>query len=308
MGVVKDFMNSRAASPTPGKWCAGFSACKNYAIQNNIPLITAWISDDGCSYCCRFAKASTSAKFTNWMKTTGYIFWLGCEYGKGEDGPRGAGYKWCYGVDGSHGHYPGCRIYWESNGKLNVNKGKNGDILAKNNAADLQAQKNIDVFSDLLKDFQPTPPEPPKYSITFNPNGGTLTSGMTKTVTQNTAIGELPIPVRSGWTFNGWFTAVSGGIQINIATVVTANATYYAHWTEIPITPPTPDPPSPDPGQPQPPPIPGQPLKTMFGLCRDCTIITKDNKILEYSAAAQKITLVGDYNPNEFLAISTKIT
>ena len=87
------------------------------------------------------------------MKTTGYIFWLGCEYGKGEDGPRGAGYKWCYGVDGSHGHYPGCRIYWESNGKLNVNTGKNGDILAKNNAADLQAQKNIDVFSDLLKDF-----------------------------------------------------------------------------------------------------------------------------------------------------------
>ena len=32
MGVVKDFMNSRAAKPTPGKWCAGFSACKNYAI------------------------------------------------------------------------------------------------------------------------------------------------------------------------------------------------------------------------------------------------------------------------------------
>ena len=87
------------------------------------------------------------------MKTTGYIFWLGCEYGKGEDGPASAGKKWCYGISGSGGHYPGCRIYWESNGKLNVNKGKNGDILAKNNTIDLQAQKNIDVFSDLLKDF-----------------------------------------------------------------------------------------------------------------------------------------------------------
>ena len=153
MGVVKDFMNSRAARPTPGKWCAGFSACTNYAIWNNIPLITAWISDDGCSYCRRFAEASTSAKFTNWMKTTGYIFWLGCKYGKGEDGTGGAGKKWCYGIAGSGGYYPGCRIYWESNGKLNVNKGKNGDILAKNNTVDLQAQKNIDVFSDLLKDF-----------------------------------------------------------------------------------------------------------------------------------------------------------
>jgi len=46
----------------------------------------------------------------------------------------------------------------------------------------------------------------------------------------------------------------------------------------------------------------------MFGLCRDCAIITKDNKILKYSAAAQKISLVGDYNPTEFLATSTKIT
>ena len=307
MGAVKDFMNSRAASPTPGKWCASFSACKNYAIQNNIPLITAWISDDGCGYCRRFAEASTSAKFKNWMKTTGYIFWLGCEYCKGEDGEYGAGYKWCYGIAGSGGHYPRRSIYWESNGKVNDNKFRNGDILAGEtlgkDTVNKQAQKNIDVFSNLLKDFQPTPPEPPKYSITFNPNGGTLTSGITKTVTQNTAIGELPIPVRSGWTFNGWFTAMSGGTQINIATVVTANATYYAHWTEIQITSFTPDP-----GQPQPPPMPGQPLKTMFGLCRDCTIITKDNKILQYSAAAQKITLIGDYNPNEFLAISTKIT
>ena len=307
MGAVKDFMNSRVASPTPGKWCAGFSACKNYAIQNNIPLITAWISDDFCSYCRCFAEASTSTKFTNWMKTTGYIFWLGCEYGKGEDGTGGAGKKWCYGISGSGGHYPGCRIYWESNGKVNVNKFRNGDVLAREtlgkDTVNKQAQKNIDVFSNLLKDFQPTPPEPPKYSITFNPNGGVLTSGMTKTVIQNTTIGELPIPVRSGWTFNGWFTAVSGGTQINIATVVTANATYYAHWTEIPITLSTPSP-----GRSQPPPMPGQPLKTMFGLCQDCTIITKDNKILQYSAAAQKITLISDYNPNEFLAISTKIT
>ena len=90
------------------------------------------------------------------MKTTGYIFWLGCEYGKGEDGPRGAGYKWCYGVDGSHGHYPGCRIYWESNGKVNVNKFRNGDVLAEElgkDAVNKQAQKNIDVFSNLLKNF-----------------------------------------------------------------------------------------------------------------------------------------------------------
>lgn len=86
------------------------------------------------------------------MKTTGYIFWLGCEYCKGEDGPGGAGYKWCYGINGSGGHYPGCRIYWVSNGNVKVNKYRNGDVLAKG-TGDSQAQTNIDVFSNLLKDF-----------------------------------------------------------------------------------------------------------------------------------------------------------
>ena len=87
------------------------------------------------------------------METTGYIFWLGCEYCKGEDGIGGAGKKWCYGIAGSGGHYPGCRIYWESNGKVNINKYRNGDVLAENNTVDLQDQKNIDVFSDLIKDI-----------------------------------------------------------------------------------------------------------------------------------------------------------
>ena len=126
---------------------------------------------------------------------------------------------------------------------------------------------------------------------------------MTKTVAQNAAIGELPVPTRSGWTFDGWFTAASGGTQISATTIATANATYYAHWTETPATP---DPPAPD--KPQPPPTPGQWRKTMFGLCRDCTIITGDDKILQYSAAAQSISVIGDYNPAEFLAAPANIT
>ena len=93
--------------------------------------------------------------------------------------------------------------------------------------------------------------------------------------------------------FNGWYTAASDGTRISATTIITASATYYAHWTEIPDTPVTPQ--------------PDQPLKTMFGLCRDCTIITKDNKILQYSASTQRISLVGDYNPTQFLAIARNI-
>lgn len=170
----------------------------------------------------------------------------------------------------------------------------------------VNATKLRDKFKNALASYTPPPAEPVKYSITFNPNGGSLTTGMTKTVAENTAIGELPTPTRNGWTFNGWFTAATGGTQISAETKATANATYYAQWTEIPVTPPTPTPPTPD--QPAPPAIPGQPLKTLFGLCRDCVIITKDNKVLKYSAANQAVTLAGDYNPTALFAIAKNIT
>jgi len=102
-----------------------------------------------------------------------------------------------------------------------------------------------------------------------------------------------------GYTFDGWFTARDGGSKITADTVVTADVTYYAHWTETPG--PTPPGPTPQP--------PGQDsaLKTFFGLNKDCTILTKDNKILRYSASSKTITLVGDYSPTEYLAVAKNV-
>jgi uncharacterized repeat protein (TIGR02543 family) len=36
--------------------------------------------------------------------------------------------------------------------------------------------------------------------------------------------------VRSGYTFKGWYTALSGGAPVSAATTVTADVTYYARW------------------------------------------------------------------------------
>ncbi|MCL1905741.1 MAG: InlB B-repeat-containing protein, partial [Clostridiales bacterium] len=69
------------------------------------------------------------------------------------------------------------------------------------------------------------------HTVTFNGNGGTP-SEATRTVTDGAAIGTLPTATRSGsYTFNGWFTAASGGTQITAATVITGDVTYYAQWT-----------------------------------------------------------------------------
>ncbi|WP_312612122.1 S-layer homology domain-containing protein [Oscillibacter sp.] len=69
------------------------------------------------------------------------------------------------------------------------------------------------------------------YTVTFNPNGGTV-SEVSRSVAPGTAVGALPIPTRSGsYSFDGWYTAASGGTQISASTTVSANVTYYAHWT-----------------------------------------------------------------------------
>ena len=69
-------------------------------------------------------------------------------------------------------------------------------------------------------------------TVTFNANGGSV-SPVSRIVTVDTAVGTLPTPTRSGYSFDGWFTAANGGVQVTASTVVRASVTYYAHWTKI---------------------------------------------------------------------------
>ena len=82
------------------------------------------------------------------------------------------------------------------------------------------------------------------YTLTANCNGGsapsTLPSGWTangttphKSLNYNVAYGTLPEPTRQGYIFAGWFTAASGGSEVNSSTKIgAANATIYARWEE----------------------------------------------------------------------------
>ena len=74
--------------------------------------------------------------------------------------------------------------------------------------------------------------EPITYTVTFDANGGTCS---TSSVQKNygATLGTLPTPTLQYYTFDGWYTALSGGTQITADTTVTANVTYYAHWTHI---------------------------------------------------------------------------
>lgn len=70
--------------------------------------------------------------------------------------------------------------------------------------------------------------------VTFNANGGEVDIGE-KLVSYGQTYGELPVPSRTGYAFNGWYTAATGGSQILSDTPVTAlvNHTLYAQWTAM---------------------------------------------------------------------------
>ena len=69
------------------------------------------------------------------------------------------------------------------------------------------------------------------YTITFNTNGGSVSSATMQTGTDG-KLTSLPIPIRIGnYSFDGWYTAASGGTEIATDHVFTGNTTVYAHWT-----------------------------------------------------------------------------
>ena len=62
-----------------------------------------------------------------------------------------------------------------------------------------------------------------------------ITKNDTKKVTYNSAYGALPIPKRSGFTFDGWYTGEKGtGTKITDTSIVSANynQTLYAKWKD----------------------------------------------------------------------------
>lgn len=75
---------------------------------------------------------------------------------------------------------------------------------------------------------------PNAYTVTFDANGGSVATA-SKSVTYAAEYGSLPTPTRTGYTFNGWYSAASGGTRILDATKVSTagSHTLYAQWSII---------------------------------------------------------------------------
>ena len=76
----------------------------------------------------------------------------------------------------------------------------------------------------------------PAHTVRFNAMGGTV-SESARSVLEGSALGTLPTPTRTGYTFVGWFTSSAGGTQITAATVMGDDDIYAcAVWSQGTIT------------------------------------------------------------------------
>lgn len=75
------------------------------------------------------------------------------------------------------------------------------------------------------------------YQLKFNANGGSVQE-QERIAYSGASIGTLPTATRTGYTFDGWYTAASGGTQVTASStfISSSSVTVYAHWSAIPCT------------------------------------------------------------------------
>ena len=72
------------------------------------------------------------------------------------------------------------------------------------------------------------------YAVRLDPNGGEMPEDISIEVTYGEPYGELPVPVRDGYEFQGWFEESAGGKQIFADSIMKrlSDHSIYAHWEE----------------------------------------------------------------------------
>jgi uncharacterized repeat protein (TIGR02543 family) len=70
------------------------------------------------------------------------------------------------------------------------------------------------------------------YYVWLNPTGGTVDSSKQSCVTRQhgSAIGTLPTPVRTGYSFLGWYPSQAGSARVTKNTKIVKEVSFFARW------------------------------------------------------------------------------
>lgn len=76
--------------------------------------------------------------------------------------------------------------------------------------------------------------------VTYDANGGT-TSPRSQGYDSDLTAAPYPVPTYAGYTFDGWYTAKTGGTKVTALDATHNNTTLYAHWAGLTQNPTTPE-------------------------------------------------------------------
>ena len=103
--------------------------------------------------------------------------------------------------------------------------GEKTDIAAHSYDNDQDAECNVCGYKRQI-----TPPVSQEYTVTFNANGGSVSTD--SATTKDGKLESLPTPTYDGYDFLGWYTQKNGGEKVTTDTAFTKDTTIYAHWSE----------------------------------------------------------------------------
>ena len=75
-------------------------------------------------------------------------------------------------------------------------------------------------------------------TVTLDANGGECSNDTMYVVVDGSLsnvsgkLVGLPVPVRDGYIFDGWYTAANGGNEVTVSTQFSGDTTIYARWIE----------------------------------------------------------------------------
>ena len=126
---------------------------------------------------------------------------------------------------------------YASDGELAIFRGSAslGTSTAQTDAGSLKADDDGNAVFTFSVTFDNPTPKQEKVTITFDAGEGTLPAGesATREIDKGAAIGELPVPTRTGFEFGGWYRSGDDSrTPVLSTTAFDSNATLKAIWTE----------------------------------------------------------------------------
>ena len=215
----KCYGNSNANCEKYGRlytWDAANSACPS---GWHLP------SDDEWTTLVEYAGGSSAAG-TKLKSSTGWNSFRGVP--KGTDDYGFSALPGGHGESGGSFSWVGRNGYWWNATLAGGNGAWNREMDYSSKGVGYDIDNMTDLFSVRCVADSGTQ-TPTTYTVMFDANGGTV-SPVSGETGENGTLASLPEPLKSGYTFAGWYTAATDGTQVTEGTVFGGNSTIYARW------------------------------------------------------------------------------